>query len=95
MKEKLIEKVVTEYKEKLQNIDASNIAIYTMITTYVINEELNNHYVAYLLKHDNTLNYLYDAYLDMKAKQNHYEFVRSCLDIDQAAFLNTQLDSEI
>lgn len=95
MKDRLIEKVVTEYKERLKNIDASNIAIYVMITTYVLNEDLNNHYITHLLKQENTLEYLYKTFLDMRAKQSHYEFVKSCLNADQSSFLETEMDGEI
>lgn len=94
MQNKLSEKVMNEFKEKLNDIDAENIAIYMMISTYVANENLKTPYVTYLLKKSNTLDYLYEAYLDMKAKQNHYEFIKACLNNDQTLFLDGQANSD-
>ena len=63
MKDKLIEKVLKEFEEKLHNIEPETIAIYLMIASYVTEEDISNEYMAFLLKQPNSLEYLFNQFL--------------------------------
>lgn len=89
MKQDLIKKIMEEYKKKLTDMDASNIATYASIVSYIDSEELSEDYIDYLLDRANTLDYLYDAFLDIKKGLRGYELVRYCLALDQIAFLDS------
>ena len=86
----LINKVNKEYQEKLNNLDPKNIATYMMITTYLLNEKIDEKYSNFLLEQENTIDYLFKVFLESNAELNYYRFVCDALKLDQKAFLTTE-----
>lgn len=89
MKDKLIEKVLKEFDEKLKNIEPETIAIYLMIASYVTEEDISNEYMAFLLKQSNSLECLFTMYQLIKSETNNYDFVKGCLMTAETNFLKT------
>lgn len=87
--EKLLEKVKNEYQEKLDlpinRNTVSKVAIYGLIVTFIEQAKLTDEYIEMLSKQDNTLDYLYQAYL--RCRYNTYHQIEESLLIDQADFL--------
>lgn len=80
---KLIDKIYKEYQEKLRDPSVENVMrlmIYAMFITYITSETIDESYGKMLLAQDNTLDYLYDAYIE----NNHvlYKDVKDALDRD-------------
>ena len=89
MKDKLIEKVLKEFDEKLHNIEPETIATYLMISSYITEESLSNEYMIFLLNQPYTLDYLYKTYQTVKTNYNHYSFIKNCLKVAETDFLKT------
>lgn len=87
MENKLTQKVLKELDEKLKNIDASTIATYLMISTYVIKEEFNIKYRSFLSQQPNTIDYLFETFNRIKEETINYELVRKCLNADESKFV--------
>lgn len=92
MSNELTEKVLKELDEKLKNIDAPTVATYLMISTYITKNEpeLDIKYRIFLLKKQNTLDYLFNAFNEIREENTRYEHVEKCLDIDESNFREFQ-----
>ena len=83
----LKDKILQELNDKVKKCDACDtkkIAIYVAIATYVCNENLSEEYKEFINNKDNSLDYLYNAYLENR--HNYYEQIKEALDFDQKTF---------